>query len=280
MEVVVTKGFVARHVAGLSLVVGLIQFIFAVPCRAQTAAVQDRPDFKAYFDSAGVEGTIVVLDLRRDQSFIYNRQRAETGFLPASTYKILNSLIGLETGVVRDADNQIFKWDGVHRDMPHWNEDQTLRSAIKYSVVPVYQQIARQIGAERMLHYVQAAGYGNQDIGGATIDEFWLRGNLRISAVQQVQFLRRLHDGDLPFSKRSMEIVRDITVVEKTDAYTMHAKTGWGTSVTPQIGWYVGWVDRGDESYIFATNIEIKNENQLPARLSISRQVLHQLGII
>jgi beta-lactamase class D len=244
------------------------------------AETNERHDFEHYFSDAGTQGTLIVYDLRRDLTMVCNPIRATTRFLPASTFKILNSLIGLETGVVRDVDHQIFSWDGVKRDIAAWNRDHTLRSAIKYSVVPVYQSIARQIGPQRMDHFVRAVGYGNCDISGVPIDQFWLHGHLRISAQEQIQFVKRLYLGDLPFSKRSMDLVKDIMVVEKTDAYTMRAKTGWATEVTPPIGWFVGWVEHGDDVDFFALNLDVLHEDQLPARISITKAVLHDLGDI
>jgi len=124
--------------------------------------------------------------------------------LPASTFKIPNSVIALETGVVGDPDKDIFRWDGVVRSIEAWNRDHTLRSAIAASAVPVYQEIARRIGADRMQKFVDLFGYGNRDIGGG-IDQFWLTGNLRISPVQQIDFVDRLRRGTLPVSKRSQE---------------------------------------------------------------------------
>ncbi len=129
--------------------------------------------------------------------------------MPASTFKIPNSIIALETGVVEDPDKDIFKWDGVKRSIEAWNKDHTLRSAIAVSAVPVYQEIARRIGPERMQKYVDLMDYGNRDIGGG-IDQFWLTGNLRIDPMQQIDFLDRLHRGVLPVSRRSQELVRDI----------------------------------------------------------------------
>src|SRR5204863_9094267 len=136
-----------------------------------------------------------------------------------------NSLIALETGVVADPDKDVFEWDGIKRDIAAWNSDHTLRSAIAASVVPVYQEIARRIGLERMQHYVDLLDYGNHDIGGG-IDQFWLTGNLRIDPVQQIDFLDRLRRGVLPVSKRSQEVVRDILPVTKAGDSLIRAKSG------------------------------------------------------
>ena len=151
--------------------------------------------------------------------------RSGEGKLPASTFKIPNSIIALETGVVEDPDKDVFKWDGVTRSIEAWNKDHTLRSAIAASAVPVYQEIARRIGAERMQKYLDLFDYGNRDIGGG-IDQFWLTGNLRIDPMQQIDFVDRLRRGVLPVSKRSQDLMRDILPVTKVGDATIRAKSG------------------------------------------------------
>ena len=120
----------------------------------------------------------------------------------------------------------MIRWDGVPREIEEWNRDHTLRSAMQYSVVPVFQQIANRIGVERMKQFVDAFDYGNRDIGGAPLDRFWLDGNLRISALEQVEFLQRFYSEELPVSKRNLDLVKDIIPEEKTEDIDIHAKTG------------------------------------------------------
>ncbi len=152
----------------------------------ETLRVEMQPDLGDLFTDADTTGTFAVLDVAGGRIVVTDRERAEAGFLPASTFKIPNSLIALETGVVADADSTMFPWDKVVRDFDAWNRDHTLRTAFKASAVPVYQDIARKIGPERMQEYVDKFDYGNRDIGGAPIDMFWLDGALRISAFQQI----------------------------------------------------------------------------------------------
>lgn len=251
----------------------------------QPASAQDstnwteRTDFSRHFAAAGTTGTILIYDLRRNRTLVFDPARAKTRFAPASSFKIANSLIGLETGAVRDADTEIFKWDGVTRPIPGWNRDHTLRSAIRESVVPVYQQIARRIGPDRMRDYVTRIGYGNMEIG-SVIDRFWLDGPLAISAVEQVGFLKRLYNDDLPFAERTMAVVKDIMVVESNADHTIRAKTGWDVHVTPNIGWWVGWIERGADVVFFALNIDIANQDQLQARMDIVRAIMRELGYL
>jgi beta-lactamase class D len=247
------------------------------PLRAQARRVEMRPDLGGIFAEAGAEGTIAILDLKRDRFVVSDRERAETPFLPASTFKIPNSLIALETGVVADADHPVFKWDGTIREIDDWNHDQTLRAAIKVSAVPVYQEIARQIGPERMQRYVEAFDYGNRDIGGA-IDTFWLEGELRITAVQQIAFLEKLFKEELPVSKRSMEIVKEIIILEQNDMGTLRGKTGAvRVGDKDRFGWLVGWLERRGEAYIFAMNLTARDPSVLGRRLAMAKALLKQV---
>lgn len=218
-----------------------------------TSTAETKPELEKYFD--GQPGTFVLHDLKRDHTLRYNPHRAAQRFLPASTFKILNSLIGLETGVIPD-EHTVIKWDGTRYDVPAWNQDHTLSTAIASSVVWYYQELARRVGQARMQQFVAAVGYGNHDISG-NIDSFWLDGALRISADEQVAFLRRLVQNDLPFSVRNLQIVKDILVLEKTPAAQLRGKTGTQLRVKPNVNWFVGYVETGGEVYIFATNLEL-----------------------
>lgn len=239
---------------------------------------QERPDFGQFFQNAGVEGAFVLYDLNQDTYLVYQPQRVDTPFLPASTFKIFNSLVALETGVVRD-ENEIIPWDGVKRDRPEWNQDLDMRSAIQYSAVWFHQELARRIGQDRMQKYINQVGYGNNDIGGG-LDHFWLDGNLRITARQQVDFLRHLYHNDLPFSQRSMDIVKDILVVERTSDYVLRSKSGWVVVPDYQLGWWVGYLEQGSNVYFFALNLDIVRPGDENARMSVARDILGSLGLL
>jgi beta-lactamase class D len=238
-------------------------------------------DFGRHFQALGVEGSILIYDANNNQTFHHNPQRNQTAFLPASTFKILNSLISLETGVIPD-EIAVLTWDGVIREIPEWNHDLNMREAFKRSAVWFYQVLARRVGHERMQKFVTEAGYGNQKIGGKEdIDKFWLQGALRITPQQQIQFLNRLYKDDLPFSKRSLSIVKDIMVVEQTPDYTIRAKTGVTMlGVTPEIGWYVGYLEKGKNVYFFAVNMDIRSKKDLPIRKELMRLCFKDLGLL
>ncbi len=244
------------------------------------SAVQ-KVDFGRHFRELGVEGSILIYDANNNQTFQHNPQRNQTAFLPVSTFKILNSLISLETGVIPD-EIAVLTWDGVTREIPEWNHDLNMREAFKRSAVWFYQVLARRVGHERMQKFVTEVGYGNQKIGGKEdIDKFWLQGALRITPQQQIQFLNRLYKDDLPFSKRSLSIVKDIMVVEQTPDYTIRAKTGLSMlGVTPEIGWYVGYLEKGKNVYFFAVNIDILSTKDVPIRKELMRRCFKDLELL
>lgn len=253
----------------------------APPITQPVASVEAQ--FAQHFQALGVEGAIVIHGLNQGVTYEHNRDRNRQAFLPASTFKILNSLIALETGVIPN-DVAVLTWDGIERMVPAWNQDLNLRRAFNLSAVWFYQVLARRVGHDRMQQWVSATGYGNQTIGGPdAIDTFWLEGDLRITPQQQIEFLQRLYDNELPFSDGAIATVKDIMITERTPDYTLRAKTGWaglGEPDQPQIGWYVGYLERGENVYLFATNIDIRQDADAPARLELVRRCFRTLNLL
>lgn len=213
------------------------------------------------FQEAKSDGCFVLYDLKRDRYIRYNSNRCQKRFIPASTFKIFNSLVALETKAIAD-ENTVILWDGVSREFSLWNQDQNMRTAFARSVVWFYQDLARKIGKERMKKYIQIVGYGNQDIQ-PKIDSFWLDGNLRISPDEQIKFLVRLYQEDLPFSNAVMKTVKDIMVIERKDSYILSGKTGWSRSPDGRnnLGWYVGYLEKDNNVYFYALNFENQDPN-------------------
>ncbi len=213
------------------------------------------------FAREGVVGCFMLYDASRDTTVRVNAHRCAQRFIPASTFKIFNSLVALQTEAIPDEYTPI-PWDSVIRSNPNWNTDMNLRDAFRLSCVPCYQTLARRVGSDRMKEWIAREGYGNGEIGGG-IDRFWLSGDLRISAEEQIDFLRRLHDGRLDFSSRSMIIVRDIMLMDITEDYVVRGKTGWATDVDGDrhIGWVVGWVEKGEKVTYFALNLSSQDED-------------------
>jgi beta-lactamase class D len=234
------------------------------------------PNLGQAFQDLSIDGSIVIYDKNNDRFYEHNPNRNTTAFFPLSTFKILNALISLETGVIRD-DLTVLTWDGVQRQFPTWNRDTNLRQAFKDSTVWFYQVLARKNGHDRMQKFVQQANYGNQQIGTPDqIDRFWLDGPLQITPQQEIEFLRRLERNDLPFSQRVIDLVKDIMIIERTPKYTLRGKTGWGGSV----GWIVGYLEQGSNVYFFATNIKTSSIKDAPQRLELTRRSFKALGLL
>jgi beta-lactamase class D len=264
---------------------GLLVAVVIPPSRAFADVAPQRSEIREElakrFTDEGTVGTFVGYKVDDYLVITSDRNRSGEPKLPASTFKIPNSLIALETGVVGDPDKDVFKWDGVVRSIEAWNRDHTLRSAIAASAVPVYQEIARRIGQERMQKYVDLFEYGNRDIGGG-IDQFWLTGNLRIDPVQQVDFVDRLRRGVLPISKRSQDLVRDILPVTKAGDAVIRAKSGLlGAEIgKPSLGWMVGWAEKGSAATVFALNLDCQEPRHIADRMKLTQQCLSDIGAI
>jgi beta-lactamase class D len=273
--------FVAR-VASLLLLLSILDTPAASQpgSTAQANACEERPELSRFFHQYGVKGTFVLLDVQSGHRQCYNPARAGERFLPASTFKIFNSLVALETRVVADQD-EVITWDGVQRARAEWNQDQRMREAFQRSTVWFYQELARRIGVKRMSVVVNREGYGNRDISGG-IDRFWLSGGLRISADEQVEFLRRLHQGELDFRDSVVNTVKSLLILENTDEYTLRGKTGWGEINGRQIGWWVGSVERQGRLSIYAMNLETSRKDfpMMEARRAIVFGILRQLGVL
>lgn len=243
-------------------------------------------DFSPIFKKANVQGTFVLVDGQTGRTLRYNPERAQKRFLPASTYKIPNSLIAMETGVATGPDFTL-KWNSTVAPRQSWwatvwGQDHTLKTALPNSVVWYYQELARRVGPERMQSYVDRFRYGNQNITGG-IDRFWLTGGLRISAEEQVDFLRRFYSGKLGVSERTTRTVKELLVLEQTPQYRLSGKTGWaglGDPSVPEVGWFVGYLERDERVHFFAINIDIMKNEDAAARLSVTKAILRDLGLI
>ncbi|WP_147819983.1 class D beta-lactamase [Salidesulfovibrio onnuriiensis] len=220
---------------------------------------------------------VAVYDLKARQWDVDNNDRASEAFLPASTFKILHTLIALQSSVV--TKDEVFKWDGVKRNYEPWNRDLTLEQAFRHSAIWVFQRIAKRIGKERMQNYVDLVGYGNGDISGQ-LDSFWLDGKLRITPRQQVWFLTHLYQNDLPFSSAHMDYVKRLMRRDSGKGWTMHAKSGWAQRAKPQVGWLVGWVEKDGSPWFFATNVEINQRSDAAKRYALTETRLRELDVI
>ncbi len=234
-------------------------------------------DWDKYFKKYQAQGTIVVLDKRDNQekSLVYNEQRAQRRYSPASTYKIPHSLFALDAGIVKD-EFQVFPWDGIERSYPPHNQDQNLRSAMRNSAVWVYDLFAKQLGDTAASNYLKKITYGNADISTET-GSYWVDGKLAISAYEQIAFLQRLYRNTLPFKVAHQLLIKDIMIIEAQPKWLLRAKTGW----QGRHGWWVGWVEWPNGPVFFALNIDTPNRmKDLYKRQAIVRDILRSLDAL
>lgn len=276
-----------RHVDGLhsngkfQILLDLAMAVLLLTSCVSQPTTEIRNDFKKYYDQYQVTGAMVIFDEKNDNYICYNEPMANQAFIPASTFKICNSLIGLETGVISD-ENFVIEWDSITRQVEAWNKDQDMKSAFKNSTVWYYQELARRVGHTKMKYWLDQAQYGNSDTTGG-IDMFWLTGGLRVTPMQQIDFLKRLHDEKLPFSKRSIGIVKKIMIRDSTEMYILRGKTGWGIQNGLNIGWFVGYIETAEGVYYFANCIQTTDDHLnkfQEARIDIVYKVLQALRII
>jgi beta-lactamase class D len=240
------------------------------------------PEFKAHFDTYEVNGSFLLYDFQKHKTLVYNKERCNQGFLPASTFKIANTLVGLEIGIITD-ENFVIPWDSIPRQIPIWNKDHQLKSAFQNSVVPWYQELARRIGTANMKHWIAKAQYGTMDITDENTDLFWLTGNSRISPYEQLDFQKRLVRNELPFREEHHKLVKKIMILESTPTYTFRGKTGWAVMENKNIGWLVGYLEKGDNKYAYVLNVESENEDSIlfqKSRTEIVRHIFKALSLI
>ena len=252
----------------------LVMIMPATGSLASTAVNTKQLALEDQYRAGGLRGTMLIQSLDGRTEFIYNLADLSTGYVPASTFKIPNTLIALEENVIQDVDDVIV-WDGVVRSYAPWNQDQTLKSAFKVSCVWCYQRFARQIGNQNYRNYLKLFHYGNQNTG-VDIATFWLDGDLRISVRQQIAFLRRVYEKSLPVRSEHYQVLEQIMLSEDKGSYRIWSKTGW----QGKDGWYVGYLQNDSQVWLFAHHLDIVSENALPLRRKLVMEALRLMGVI
>lgn len=235
-----------------------------------------------YFKDNQVDGCFALLNNGTGEFTVYNLNRyRDSAFLPASTFKIVNSLIGLQTGKIVN-DSMVIKWDGTVRAHPEWNQDLSMYRAFRLSAVPYYQEVARRIGKDTMQFWLDSLSYGTKKIKGP-IDTFWLDNSLKITPDEELGLVKRLYFNQLPFYKINQEIVKRAMLFEDKPEYKLSYKTGWGVRENGhQLGWVVGYIEENRHPYFFVLNIESPDQHiDMPAvRMKMLKGMLDQLGFM
>lgn len=258
----------------LRSIVILAIFIAFASCNTQSVRNERSIPFNL-LDSLNVMGSVLFFDLSNDVYYSNDFAWARVGRLPASTFKIPNSIIAIETGIVEN-ENDILKWRGESRDMKIWEKDMPLKEAFHLSCVPCFQEIARKVGVETMNFYVNQFNYGQMDIDSSNIDEFWLEGESKINLFQQIQFLNDFYQEEFNIKPTTYESIKRMMIISDTERYVLRGKTGWSVRDGNNNGWFVGYITtkpKGD-IWFFATNLEpkenIPNSEFLKARKKVT----------
>lgn len=243
----------------------------------------EQKQFQELIDQEQLKGSILIYNLNEDSYYSNDFSWAHVGRLPASTFKIANSIVALETGVV-DNDSTLFKWDRKRRRLKAWEQDLIFRDAFHLSCVPCYQEIARKIGVSSMQSYLEKFEYGKMVVDSSNIDLFWLEGESKISQFEQISFLKKFYLEQLPISNQTNTIMKRLMVIEKNEHFTLSGKTGWAIRNDEDNGWFVGYVETKKGVFFFATNVSPQAQfdlNNFPKiRKAITRKAFQILGII
>lgn len=251
---------------------------------AGAETIEEHPELVAVFAAAGTQGTMVVRVAGSDTVAVVDRARAERPFPPSSTFKIPNTLIALQLGIVSGMDER-FRYGGAPflvRGQPFLspacNADVTLAVALRNSCIPVFQDIAGRIGAARYRDMLAKLNYGTGEVTDGNLRDFWLAGGIRISALDQAVFLDRLVRDRLAVRAEHVGALADALAQETTDKGTLYAKTGYVFTSVPEVGWYVGWIAQDERRVVFALNLDITAPDHPRARREIAMTMLRRLG--
>ena len=246
-----------------------------------------RQDFKKYFDQCNVEGAIAIYDNQNHTWILSDTVATRKETLPASTFKIINLLIALETKTIA-SENDIVKWPGstdtIRYDYrPNIYHDITVKEAFEVSAGWAFIELAKKIGQDNYKKYLSLCHYGNVNLS-QTDPDFWNFGAFGISPINQVEFLKNLYEEKLPFSKRNIEIVKKVMITEQNDDYTIHSKTGWTRENNINTGWWVGYIENKNGTYFFATRLLQDRKLNAPnfgnCRKEITKSVFKDLNVI
>jgi beta-lactamase class D len=254
-------------------------FILFGACSPNNVTEDD--SLKKYFDDNKVTGTFGLFDNGQGHFTIYNLSRyKDSTYLPASTFKIVNSLIGIQTGIITD-EKMVIPWDGIFR-RPEWNKDLTMEQAFKLSAVPYYQEVARRIGKDTVQRWLDTLGYGSRykkPVIKNNIDTFWLDNSLKVTPDEQLGLVKKLYFNQLPFQGRPQDIVKKLMLQENNANYKLSYKTGWGFKENGNaIGWMTGWIEENQHVYFFVLNVEGPHNTDMTIRTQILKSILKQLG--
>ena len=234
-------------------------------------------------DSVDVIGSVLIFDSNINTFYSNDFDLARVGHLPASTFKIPNSIIALELGTV-EPDSTIFVWDGQPRLMSVWERDMTFKEAFVASCYPCYQELALKAGHKEMQGQLAKLTYPAMVFDSSNVHTFWVDGDSRINCFQQIEFLEKIRKESLPIKQGTYAILKDMMIITNNSRYKLYGKTGWSITDEVNNGWFVGYVETEQGDYYFATNITPKQTFDMTLfpkiRRAITEKALSIMNII
>lgn len=247
------------------------------PTSAQSA-------IERHFSAKKLRGCFLLADVKQRRLLAeYGGARCRRALAPCSTFKLPNSMFGLDAGVLKDLETR-FAWDGRKRRFKAWNRDHTLKTAFRDSVVWYYRRVARGVGRERMQRFLRRTHYGSRRLPtGAKLTEFWLNGSLTVTAHQQLALLRALYTDTLAVSPAARRLGRTLMRQQvSADGTVFGGKTGTCMSRAGKLtdGWFIGHLKRSGQDYVFVTLIEAPDQAWGRRARQLSRAILKTLKLL
>lgn len=224
------------------------------------------------------DGSFVLYDTNSGSWSIYNMDAATERITPNSTYKIYDALLGLESGVITP-EHSSMTWNGEDCPFDSWETDQDLKSAMHNSVNWYFQTIDSRVGFDSVKAFLQTIGYGNQTIS-TNLDLYWTDFSLKISPIEQVELLKKFHENEFQFQPQNINAVKDALCLSSAPDGTLYGKTGTGDVDGQDVnGWFIGYIEKNDNTYYFATNIQGTSNTTGRKAMEITTSALSSLHL-
>lgn len=214
---------------------------------------------------------------------------------PASTFKIAISLMGFDAGVLKNESEPAWDYKAGYPDWggDNWKKKIDPTAWLKYSVFWYSQHVVGKLGQQTFERYVRAFDYGNKDVSAVDVSApgqkgVWVMSSLQVSPVQQIAFLRKVVNRQLPLKSIAYEMTDNITRYDVSpEGWTIHGKTGTGSpgqdnkyDPNNAYGWYVGWATKGTQKIVFAKLIQDEQALSPNAGIRARDQLIHQISAV